>query len=380
MKRRSFLKIGAAGSAVAAVGISPVRTRANASITETNFELVIDECTLDLIDGSSVYTVQFLRGGAASPELRVLEGEQITITVTNADDYRTHSFVIHGVPGSYIGSIGPGETGTTTFTAPTGGSYMYLDGSMGPLNRLMGLHGAFIVEPAYHGRTPGGAETPYSQADHNPQLEQLFEAFGRHERFEGEGWVSGDLSRDYLWVFSQIDPSLNARFAARETIDPSSIRDNFTPRYFTINNLSGFDTAIHSTDAGEEHDGRAARIMPSARQGQPCLLRCMNAGLANHAVHIHGNHCFELSESDYKGNRHISNNIYELDTWLLRPMQRIDMLLPYERPPDAAVWPPTEEPFPMRYVMHCHFEISQTAAGGNYPQGAVTHWEMTAPL
>jgi hypothetical protein len=34
----------------------------------------------------------------------------------------------------------------------------------------------------------------------------------------------------------------------------------------------------------------------------------------------------------------------------------------------------------MRFVMHCHTEMSNTAGGGNYPQGIVTHWEMTAPL
>jgi hypothetical protein len=39
-----------------------------------------------------------------------------------------------------------------------------------------------------------------------------------------------------------------------------------------------------------------------------------------------------------------------------------------------------EEPWPLRYVMHCHCEMSQTAGGGNYPMGAVTHWEMTGPL
>jgi len=34
----------------------------------------------------------------------------------------------------------------------------------------------------------------------------------------------------------------------------------------------------------------------------------------------------------------------------------------------------------MRYVTHCHTEMSNTAGGGNYPQGIVTHWEMTEPL
>ncbi|QZD88899.1 multicopper oxidase domain-containing protein [Qipengyuania aurantiaca] len=379
MQRRSFLKVGAAGGAVAAVGLSPIPSRANNTITETDFVLTIEEANMELIDGSVVYTLQFFRGfDNASPELRVEEGEKITITVTN-NDHRPHGFVIHAASGTWIPPIPPGETASRTFIAPAAGTYMYLDGTKGPLHRLMGLHGVFVVEPANKGRTVGGAQTPYSQKEHNPQLQMLFEAFGNHPRFPGSGWIAGDETRDKVWLFSQIDPSLNASFAAGESIDSKAIRNKFTPRYFTINGLSGFDTAHHDSE-DKPHEGPAGRIMPSGRQGEPCLLRCLNAGLANHAVHIHGNHCFEICETDYKGRRYISENIYELDTWLLRPMQRIDMLLPFERPPDAAVWPPRDEPFPLKYVMHCHFELSQSAGGGNYPQGAVTHWEMTGAL
>jgi hypothetical protein len=44
-----------------------------------------------------------------------------------------------------------------------------------------------------------------------------------------------------------------------------------------------------------------------------------------------------------------------------------------------AAWPPKEEPFPLLYPMHCHIEMSQTASGGQYPQGMVTHWELLGP-
>jgi hypothetical protein len=108
----------------------------------------------------------------------------------------------------------------------------------------------------------------------------------------------------------------------------------------------------------------------------------MNAGLATHAVHIHGNHCMECTESDDLGNNVCETHVYERDVWQLKPLGRIDMILPFERPPDIPIgkWPPRDEPFPLRYVMHCHTEMSQTAGGGNYPQGAVTHWEMTGAL
>ena len=31
---------------------------------------------------------------------------------------------------------------------------------------------------------------------------------------------------------------------------------------------------------------------------------------------------------------------------------------------------------PLVYPMHCHMEQSQTAAGGNYPQGSVAHFNF----
>ena len=383
MKRRSFLQIGAVGGTVAALGVAPKKTRANATTTETEFDLTIAPANAEMIDGTLVYTLQFFRGfDNPSPELRVLEGERISIRVTN-NDTQPHRFTIPGVAGSYLHDIQPGQTRVTRFAAPKGGSYLYIDPSKGDLNRLMGLHGAFIVEPENRGRTSAGSETPYSVEDHNPQLQALFAAFGNHPHFPGEKWRAGDLAREKLWLFSQVDPSLNASVAAGEAVDPSQVKENFLPRYFTINGLSGFDTAYHDLREGNDaHEGRAGRIMPSGKEGEPCLLRCLNAGLATHACHIHGNHCLELSHSDYTHVNQISGNIYEHDTWSLAPLQRVEMMLPFRKPPDIPdeCWPPKDEPFPLRYVMHCHFEISQTAGGGNYPQGAVTHWEMTAPL
>ncbi|MGB3166880.1 MAG: hypothetical protein WBA68_08915 [Alteraurantiacibacter sp.] len=364
----------------ATAGASQASTRANYLPSATSFDLTISPAQAEMIDGQMLYQLLFFQGANdPSPELRVQQGRWITINVTNADS-RPHQFYILGVPKSFIPTIEPGQTGTAVFRSPRGGTYLYVDPLMDPVNRLLGLHGAFVSEPLRNGKTPNGNPTPYSDRDHNPQLHALFDAFGRTSRFPGDRWRHSDSDREKTWLFTQIDPSLNASVAAGDTVDPERVRDAFLPRYFTINGLSGFDTAVHGD--GSHADPRAMRIMPRARQGQPCLLRCLNAGLAHHAVHIHGNHCMEVAESDSGHRMMVNSNIYERDTWHLHPLQRVDMMLPFERPPDIPdqCWPPREETFPLRYVMHCHFELSQTAGGGNYPQGAVTHWEMTAPL
>jgi hypothetical protein len=61
-----------------------------------------------------------------------------------------------------------------------------------------------------------------------------------------------------------------------------------------------------------------------------------------------------------------------------------DVLLPLEVPPDIPNWEKhiallADEAFPLRYVMHDHCEMGTTAAGGNYPQGCVAHWEIIGP-
>jgi hypothetical protein len=378
MKRRHFLQLSAAGAAVTAV--MPLSS-GHATSTGNYFSLTIAPANAEMIDGTMVYTLAyFLNLSDPHPIMRVREGDQITIVVTNAHSER-HGFAITGIPAATIAAIEPGASATVVFAAPVGGSYLYVDPYKAPLNRVLGLHGAFIVEPL-NGSTPAGWPTPFSRASQTPQIQALFDAFGGgHPRFPGEKWNEIDPQREKLWLFTQVDPVLNARIGAGQLVDPATVVNSFLPRYFTINGLSGFDTAIHGS-GGANPSHPANNIMPSGRQGQPCLIRTMNAGLATHAVHIHGNHCMECTESDDLGNNHCETHVYERDVWQLKPLHRIDVMLPFERPPDIPVgkWPPRDEPFPLRYVMHCHTEMSQTAGGGNYPQGAVTHWQMTGAL
>jgi hypothetical protein len=379
MRRRKFLQIGALGGAAA---LSAPASKAIASTGRTQFSLTIAPANVEMIDGTHVYMLlYFLDNITPRPVIRVTEGQQISFTIKN-NDTRPHGFAITGIPASTITAIAPGATGTVSFAAPIGGSFIYVDPYEAPLNRVIGLHGAFIVSPT-DGTTPVGSDTPFSRSAQTVQVQSFFDALGGgHPRFPGEKWNPNDPAREKIWLFSQTDPSLNAAVASGATTTGASVVANFLPRYFTINGLSGFDTAVHGGNTPSVGHEGGRLIEPTGRQGQPCLIRSMNAGLCTHSPHIHGNHVMVCTEHNDFGNSVCETHVYEHDAWLLRPLERIDVVLPFERPPDvpAASWPPRDEPFPLRYVMHCHNELSQTAAGGNYPQGAVTHWEMTAPL
>lgn len=376
MDRRRFLSYGVLGAATCVAAPSLIVPSAHAATL--TYDLSIEPVDVEMIDGKQVYMLLFYgdRGTSSGtgsslvprPVLRATEGDLVTIRVTN-NAPEPHRFQIPGVGASSMSQIQPGQSRQVTFTAPVGGSYLYLDPLNAPVNRLLGLHGAFIVAPR-NGLTAQGKPTPFSAAMHNPAITSLFNAFGASARFPGDTWRPDDPEREKLWVFSQTDPALNKLAERRQTINAASVTSSFMPSYFTINGLSGFDL--------DEQD----EVCPKGYVGQPTLIRTLNAGLVTHSPHIHGNHIFELSGNSGSGAVIVRDNLFERDVWTLAPLQRKDVLLPFEKPPDipAAVWPPSEEPFPMRFVMHCHTEMSQTAGGGNYPQGLVTHFEITGPL
>jgi hypothetical protein len=195
-----------------------------------------------------------------------------------------------------------------------------------------------------------------------------------------------------VWIFSTVDPDRNALAASSAgPLEPAVFRQGYLPQYFTINGKSGFFGAQHGAGgAGGAHDHGGAGTSPDAQSaisihgnvGQPCLIRNLNAGMMCHSPHIHGNHVYLLSS----GGR-VLDDLEMVDTWTLYPGEIKDVLLPYIRPPDIpeASWlrfgrGENQELFPLLFPMHDHNEISNTAAGGNYPQGLATHFQLDGVL
>jgi hypothetical protein len=265
----------------------------------------------------------------------VQEGDTVRITVINTLG-TSHSFVIDGMVDS--GRISGGQSRTIQFTAGAPGSYLYYDGRNAPYNRLTGLHGGFAVMPQ------GSSNQVYSG--------------------------SPTFVQQYFWVFNECDPAWNNAVRNRQT--PSG---RYTPRYFTINGLSGrppgapgaMDPAIDSmADPRTKLDGHL---------GDRTLIRCLNAGLAKHSVHTHGNHMEWLTS-----NGQVRPAVWEKD---IVPLDGngggADVIYPFDPVPDA--WPPMtnttlrqaeNEGRHSAYPMHLHDEMTQTAGGGSYMFGAMT--------
>jgi hypothetical protein len=185
-----------------------------------------------------------------------------------------------------------------------------------------------------------------------------------------------EFERQFVWIFHDIDPAWNsaAKAGRAAQINPRS----FKPKYFTLNGRSGVE-AVEGVASGSD-TRPCGRVRNSDRDGQEVgqAIRLVNTGLAGHQVHIHGNHVIVVTRNGRElrlpGEVLSPEDIQaEKDVVRLMPLDRKDTILPMHAPHDAvgdAVAPGQT----LHYPMHCHAEMSQTAAGGLYPGGQVTDW------
>ena len=282
-----------------------------------------------------------------------------------------HAFAIpDGLgPGKTLttGEIQPGATAELTFVPTRAGTYAYSDPTNAPVERILGLHGALVVVPAY-------------------------------DRWRNKP-LGTEFERQWLWLCQDVDPVWGQRARAGETIDP--VATPALPRYFMLNDRSGFHSLAASKDElvnelaheetlvcgfPRESDVRNFSLPDGAGSvSTGHMIRLVNLGAAIHQMHFHGNHVWTVRRDLQDFPRaaalarivggHVVLQQFE-DVVELDPMQRKEIVLPVKRPPDVLddVWNARTEDY--HYPMHCHAEPSQTAAGGLYPGGLVADWVL----
>jgi FtsP/CotA-like multicopper oxidase with cupredoxin domain len=317
--RRGFMRRGAVGVAATAVGgVLVAQNRAEAHAVDVR--LFVNEGFVALPGGEQLYHRGF---GAAADDpgmpatvVRAIEGDRVTVSVTNTLD-EPHGFAIDGLVDS--GPIAPGATTMVRFDAPRAGTYLYVDPLGSPVNRVLGLHGAMVVSPA------GASNVPFPG---------------------GPRFV-----REFVWVFTCIDTGWSESARRRQRIDVAA---GFTPDVFLINGRFG------------DFSSKALDTTPHGRVGEATLVRMLNAGLTVKSIHFHGNHVHVLSR-----NGSPPSVVMNKDTVFVDRGEVVDVLLPFTMPPDA--FPPTRvSDFPV----HDHQEMTQTLHGGLYPNGLLTDWHL----
>lgn len=448
ISRRDFLKYSIGGVAVLVVGsrlswvLKEVAYAATQTINLRIGDTIKEMHTHNAINDARCYfwvyksVLPDLPHDCPGPVIIATKGDTVNLSVTNDLD-EPHAFFIPGIFDS--GPIAPGATfnGVIDFTGAPSGAHLYFDNLNAPVNRVMGLHGALIVMPA--AAAPGHKFTPYD----NPTttVQQLFDDFGSAEHFPGIAWEDGDSTpwalnnafpqnaildrpncppfRQYLWLAHQASPNLFREVGESAPGDPirnpvnflnAFLRDPFQPHAFHTDNPGGNRIAQYFTFSGQSgffsHNGPV--ITPMGRVGEPAVVHILNAGLWTHSMHLHANHFYVTCVNGV-----VQSNVLSLDVFEVTPMDRVDYVLPFTRPPDVPnergigfadtplislsgtpVWPPVEEfethlpPLgtiaagsgvdlgirlsPLCYPMHDHSEPTQTSQGGNYNTGLVS--------
>jgi hypothetical protein len=288
-------------------------------------------------------------------------GAGIRLQVTNRLS-SPHSFTIDGTVDV---TVGPGESTAVDFTAPEPGTYLYRDKTDGPVNRVLGLYGALVVVPA-------GRENWWTFKDGEAEFE-----------------------RQWLWLLADVDPEWSRLARMGVTIDPA--KTPLLPRYFTINDRSGVFSLAISPDEAENRrthedtkpsgfqrnvDVRDTDFAADASLGTGQLIRILNAGVAVHQPHFHGNHVWTMAIDNVVLSRsnvviikegHIALQHWE-DVVEMDPLGNKAVMLPIKPPPDVVDEVREAQACDWIYPMHCHAEMSQTAGGGLYPGGQVSDW------
>jgi hypothetical protein len=271
-----------------------------------------------------------------------------------------HRFTVSGIAGATV-AVPPGRSADLSFTPTVPGTYVYWSNVRAPVERVLGLHGVLLVTPADDPWRAGPGSMPFE--------------------------------RQWLWIVHDVDPVWGQLAAAGTAIDP--VARPSVPRYFTLNDRSGYRSLAVSQDE-ESNEAAHQDTLPSGwprrtdvrdpeapgRRGQ--VVRMVNTGVAVHQMHFHGNHIWthrrenrDLSRTRavVSADGHIRMQQWE-DVVELDPLQRADVVLPLKPPPDVvpAVWAARRDDW--TYPMHCHAEMSQSAGGGVYPGGRVADWVL----
>lgn len=156
--RRRFVKGLAAGGVLAATpawiqaAVKDKTELGTASVlTGREINLIIGSTPVNFTGAPRMATT--INGSIPAPTLRLREGDEVTIRVTNnlsvSSSIHWHGIILpyqmDGVPGISFNGIAPGETFTYRFKLQQSGTYWYHSHSA--FQEMTGMYGALIIEP-----------------------------------------------------------------------------------------------------------------------------------------------------------------------------------------------------------------------------------------
>jgi len=294
--------------------------------TSPSFDLVAGPAYISQPDGQMVYSWGYgcatgftptfapaMSGNACTamqvpgPTLVLTEGQTYTVRLTNNLPAAAGNTSIlfpgftvtpsGGVQGLLTQEAAPGSNVSYTFTASTPGTRAYYSGTQGDLQVEMGLYGAIIVVPASTptGCTAVGSLPPHYVAPGNSAETDFRLAAAAYDS------PKTCYDREYLFQFSEIDPSIHAQALAQlnaiATCTAGAVpcptrldvpTEPYHPAYFMINGRSMPDDM--DTNYAPQYPHQPYNGNPHMHPGEQVLLRIIGQGRWQHPFHEHGNH------------------------------------------------------------------------------------------
>jgi FtsP/CotA-like multicopper oxidase with cupredoxin domain len=251
------------------------------------FTLVAEEIDWELQPGVTVKAWAY-NGQVPGPEIRVTEGDLVRVTLVNKLPAAT-TVHFHGVNltpdmdgpvGLNQAAVEPGESFIYEFIATPSGTRWFHSHTDVSTQVMLGLYGAFIVEPK-------------------------------------EEQVAFD--REYTYVLSEWDLELTPEVAMG--LAPRGPRDSQLR-----GGELGTDLFLFN---GQMHESIAPMMV---EEGERVLIRLINAGTTSHPFHTHG-HSFKVVATD--GNFVPEAAQITKDTIMIAPGERFDLLMEANNP---GVW------------------------------------------
>ncbi len=262
----------------------------------SSFSLTAKTGRITMPDGNSIFSWGYgtptRTFSLPGPTLCVTAGTTVTVSLKNNLNEAT-SLVFPGqsdvladgnpslpvTSGTRVTSLAPvaasgGGTMTYSFVADKPGTFLYQSGTDVDKQVEMGLFGAIIVRPA-----------PITDTD------------GTHLTAYGTLATEYEANREYLHVFSQVDPALHLAVEKGKPFDWSK----YSPKYFLLNGRSAPDTVSPNNAAWmpTQPQGSMVHVRPQVPAGvidtsglydhHPALVRYVNVMGTDVAFHPHGN-------------------------------------------------------------------------------------------
>lgn len=251
-----------------------IKTTKTKTLKGNEFTIVAKEAT-HKINGKTKVTAWTFNGSVPGSEIRVKEGEKVTIHFKNElpapVSIHWHGIPVpnemDGIPGVTQNAVKPGETFTYEFIASVPGTYMYHSHQDGVNQIDKGLYGAFIVEPK---------EKTYDK-DYALVLDE---------------WMSNPVATDSNGMMDNKDGmDHNMGDMHHEDKESEEMPGGHGSGMTMAHDMSMYDTFTINGKSGDA-------VAPiQVKKGERVRLRFINIGYLSHKIHLHG-HTFQVVAVD----------------------------------------------------------------------------------